>query len=89
MSDVTLSDGREVTFDLAQISRAEYRALFDPQQPREQESQILARVPGLAFEEIDNGLSLLVWKRLAAAFFIKYPKPLADPKGLAAESSSA
>jgi hypothetical protein len=29
MADITLSDGRELTFDLMQMSVAEYRRLFD------------------------------------------------------------
>ena len=79
MADVVFTDGREVTLDLSKITREEYRTLFDPKQDRVKESEIIARVSGLTFDEVDGGLSMLDWKRLAAAFFKKCREPLADP----------
>lgn len=86
MADIILSDGREITFDLDALSIAEYRALLDPKQPREEENEILARVSGLTVEEY-TALPMLQWRRLCKAFFEKAAAPLASPNS-ASESTT-
>jgi hypothetical protein len=78
MSDVTLADGREIEFDLSKITIEEYRALFDPTQPNEEEYEILAKCARLKADEVRK-LSLADWKRFGGAFFKKAREPLADP----------
>lgn len=78
MADVTLSDGREIEFDLSKLTIKEYRSLFDPSQPEEDEYGILGRVSGLSAEEIEE-LPLLEWKRFYGGFLKKAREPLADP----------
>lgn len=86
MPDMTLSDGREITFDLMALSLAEFRALFDAKQPQAEADAILARVVGMTLEEY-NALPYLEWRRMTVEFFKKSRNPLADPN-LAGESTS-
>ena len=54
MANVTLSDGREIEFDLSKMTIREYRALFDAGQPEEDEYKTLAKVSGLSEDEIGD-----------------------------------
>ena len=85
MADITLSDGREITFDLNKISIKEYRALFKPEQPDTEEYKLLARVSGLTADEVGN-LGYDDWRRFARAFFEKAREPLADPNSVGAST---
>jgi hypothetical protein len=78
MADVTLSDGREIDFDLTRITVREYRALFDPKQPQADEDAAIVKVCGLTPDEYLE-LSLLDQKVLFKAFIRKAREPLADP----------
>lgn len=77
MADITLSDGREITFDLKALSLREYRALFDKKQPQKVEDETLAKVCGV---EVDYYLDLPLEdsKRLVQAFVKKAREPV-DP----------
>lgn len=86
MPDMTLSDGREITFDLMALSLTEFRALFDSKQPQVEADAILARVAGMTLEEY-GALPYLEWRRLTIEFFKKSRNPLADPNS-ASESTS-
>jgi hypothetical protein len=86
MPDVTLSDGREITFDLSSLTLGEYRALFSAKQKPEDEDRIISRTSGIPVEEFGS-LKYLDWKRLTLAFFKKTRSPLADPN-LDSESTS-
>jgi hypothetical protein len=78
-ADFTLSDGREITFDLDVISVKEWRALLNPSQPDAEEDATIAKVAGLKAEDIES-LSYREWRRLAKAFFAKASDPhLTDP----------
>ena len=87
MADITLSDGREITFDLNKISIKEYRALFKPEQPDTEEYKLLARVSGLTADEVGN-LGYDDWRRFARAFFEKAREPLADPNSAGASTTT-
>ena len=87
MSDITLSDGREITFDLNKITIKEYRALFRVEQPDEEEYASLAKVSGLTAEEVAN-LGFKDWRRFARAFFEKASQPLADPNSAGASTTT-
>lgn len=78
MADIILEDGREIDFDLKALTLKEYRALFDVSQSDEDEFATLAKVSGLAADEIGE-LSLYEWKRFYRCFLDKCRQPLADP----------
>ena len=52
MADITLADGREITFDLGTLTVKEYRALFDPKQTQADEDATMAKVTGLSADEL-------------------------------------
>ncbi len=78
MADLTLSSGREIEFDLYQITRREYASLFDKKTTPEAEANVIAKVAGIATDELLD-LPLPDWKRLVVAFYKKAREPLADP----------
>lgn len=85
MADLTLSDGREITFDLTKLTMREYAGLFSAAQSVDQDAEIIARVCGMTIEDYhamqnSETLTLYDWKYLHAAFFKKCREPLADPK---------
>jgi hypothetical protein len=85
MADITLRDGRAVTFDLYQLTIKEYRSLFDKTQAQEDEDRLIARCAGMELEEY-QALSFPDFRRLAAAFFKATREPLADPNSPSASS---
>jgi len=78
MADITLSNGREIEFDLSKITMGEYRAIFKSGQTTEYEDELISRAAGLTVEEY-LGLSLPDCKRLQRRFFKKVTEPVADP----------
>jgi len=51
-ADLTLSDGKEVVFDLKKMSRQEYRDLHNPAYTDENDDLVLAKVTGIDVEEL-------------------------------------
>jgi len=78
MPDLTLEDGREITFNLGKITLREFRALVDPARPDEEGDELLGRCAGLSAEEIAS-LPYPEYRRLTKAFFAAAREPLADP----------
>jgi len=78
MSDLTLLDGREITFDISKISLREFRALIDPDRPDEEGDELLGRCAGLDAEEVAD-LPYPEYRKLTRAFFAKAREPLSDP----------
>lgn len=78
MADVTLSDGREVNFDLYQITQNELRSLFDPDQSDKEGDMIYAKCCDLTVEELGS-LPVPDFRKLTKTFFEKVREPLADP----------
>jgi hypothetical protein len=78
MADLILSDGREITFDLSQMTLREYRGLFDKKQPQEAEDRVISKISGLTLDEYLD-LPQPDWRRMLSAFFKKAREPLADP----------
>lgn len=77
MADITLSNGREITFDLKGVSLREYRALFDRKQPQSVEDETIAKVSGLTVEEYLD-LTLEDSKRLVWSFIARARKPIGN-----------
>ena len=86
MSDITLSDGREIDIDLTKVSLREHRALFDPRQAQADEDDTACKMSGLSLDEYLD-LSLVEQKRLWSAYFTKVRNPLADPNLESASTS--
>ena len=79
MQTVKLSNGREITVDIGRISVREYRALFNPEQKQDDEDSTLAKVAGLAVDELLD-LSQPDYRRLITAMLADAKQPLdADP----------
>lgn len=78
MSDVTLSDGQELTFDLLKITISEYRSLLDPNGDDKDNDALMGRTCGLTGEQVGQ-LSQPDWRKFTKAFFAKATEPLADP----------
>ncbi len=76
MADITLSDGRAVTFDLYQMSVREWDRLLLPEQPKSEERATLAKVSGLSVEEIES-LPFPDYHKLINAFVERCKNPLA------------
>ena len=77
--DFVLKDGREIFFDLDQISLEEYRAFLSPTQPDVDDDALLAKVSGLKPEEIRK-LKLMEWKQFLRAFSKRAQEPAEDSK---------
>jgi hypothetical protein len=75
---VKLSDGREIEYDLRNITLKEYKALFDPKQVDGEDYTILAKVTGMKPDEFE-GLSLYDTKLIWQGFFKVTKEPLANP----------
>ena len=78
--DFVLSDGTEIHFDFSKITVAEWRSMFDREQPEEEEDKVIAKVAGLEPDKIPQ-LSFVEWRKLATAFFKASANPVdSDPK---------
>ena len=78
MSDITLENGREITFDLSKMTYGQWLGLFDPKESDERSDKTLARVSGLEMKEL-KALPLPEYKRLLQAMQKKARSPLSDP----------
>jgi len=78
MSDFTLADGREITFDLDKLTYGQWVGMFSPTESEERSDKTLARVSGLELKEV-KALKILEYKRLLAALRKKVQEPLSDP----------
>ena len=78
MSDLILSDGREVTIDLYKITIKEWRSLLDPKQKPEDEYKLLGQVSGLTAKQVES-LPYPDFRRLGLKVAEKASNPLADP----------
>lgn len=76
--DLTLSDGRAVTFDLTRITMREFRSLFDGAQANEVGDELVGRTCGMSGDDL-GALPYVDYRRLMAAFFKRCREPLADP----------
>jgi len=78
MTDVTLYNGREITFDLNLISRREFLSLLDKEQKEEEGNTLVGKTCGLSGDDVSN-LGYEDWRRLMKAFYKKATSPLDDP----------
>lgn len=78
MSDLKLSDGREVTIDLHRVTIKEWRALLKPDQPEEDEYATLAKVVGWKAKDVEN-LPYPDFRLLGNKIAEMASRPLSDP----------
>jgi len=78
MSDLKLSDGREITIDLYKITISEWRSLLDPKQKSEDEYALLAKVAGLKPKDVAD-LPYPDFRLLGKRVAEKASSPLSDP----------
>jgi hypothetical protein len=78
MSDLKLSDGREIVIDLYKITIKEWRALLNPEQKEEDEYKLLAKVSGLTAKEVAD-LPYPDFRLLGLKVAEKASNPLSDP----------
>jgi hypothetical protein len=78
MADVTLSDGKEITFDLSRMTIREYRGMFETQEDADKSDATLARVAGITVEEL-QALPYPDYRKLARVFFKRCREPDTDP----------
>lgn len=79
MFEVTLSTGKVLQVDLSQVTIREYRALFDPEQSRENEDVVIARALCITVDELLD-LSQPDYRHAIKGFFDAARAPLDDPK---------
>mgnify|MGYP001566535965 CR=1 FL=1 len=77
MADVTLSDGREIVFDLYQITVLEWDQIRDPAQPRQDEFRLLGKTCGMTAAEV-GALPFPDYTKLTRAFVERCRDPLGD-----------
>ena len=78
MADFTLSDGRDVDIDLSKLTIKEWKSLFNPAQPDEDEFALIARVTGWEVKEIENILQP-DYQKLMVALYARAQNPVSDP----------
>ena len=78
MSDLKLSDGREVTIDLYKVTIKEWRALLNPEQNQEDEYATLAKIIGWKPKDVAD-LPYPDFRLLGLRVSEKASKPLSDP----------
>ena len=78
MSDFTLSDGREIDIDLGQITIKEWKSLFNPAQPDEDEFALISRVTGWEVEELEN-IKQPDYRLLMVELVARSLNPVSDP----------
>jgi hypothetical protein len=79
MSDLTLSDGTEITFDFFKINLKEWRGLFDKDEEEFSSDEKIARVCGLTYEQFES-LKYPDYHKLMQEFWKKARDPAQDSK---------
>jgi hypothetical protein len=75
MSDLVLSDGTEISFDLRAITTGEYLSMFDSSKSELSSDEILAKACAIEHKEL-MAKPFEDYKRILAAFFKKANAPL-------------
>ena len=86
MADVTLSDGREITFDLMKVSYKQWKGIWNPGESEEDTDATIARCAGITFDELLE-LPQPDFKALIHALHRKGTQPLSVPNSQRASIS--
>jgi hypothetical protein len=74
MADYVMPNGREITFDLTQLTYGQYLGLFDASESDERSDKTLARLSGLSVKEL-KGLPFLEYKKFLNTFLRNAESP--------------
>ena len=85
MSDLKLSDGREITFDFKSFTRGEFMELFDKKTGEKKTQEVIARASGLTVAQYLDMNFADSWL-LVNTFWKRCNNPLADPNSESASS---
>ena len=79
MSDFTMSNDREITFDLTKLTHGQWKGLIRPKKGDEREDSIISRCSDLSIDELD-ALGEREYRALADAFVKRVVSPISsDP----------
>jgi hypothetical protein len=78
MSGFKLSDGREVAIDLGKITIKEWKSLFNPAQPDEDEFALISRITGLSVDDVEN-MKQPDYRLLMVELVARSLNPVSDP----------
>ena len=76
--DFVLKNGKEIIFNLDELSHADWVGLINPRQSKKKEEEIFARVFGLTVEEIGK-LTEVEYRQLSKALVVRVVNPFTDP----------
>ena len=76
--DFVLKSGKEITFNLDELSHADWVGLINPKQSKKKEEEIFSRVFGLTVEEIGK-LTEVEYRQLSKALVVRVVNPFTDP----------
>jgi len=85
---LVLSDGREISINLYEITQAEFRSMQDPKQKSTDEDALIARVSGMAAEEY-AALPFPDAKRINREFVRLALSPIADPNSVSESTAES
>lgn len=86
MTDVTLSDGTEITIDLSKITLKDWVGILSPKESDIRTDKVLAKACQMEYKEFEK-ISFQDYKVILKAFFRKCNEPLKDPNSQSASTS--
>ena len=78
MSDFTLSNGDEITFDLDKLTLHEWQGMKNPAFAQKEEYEIIAKICGIKADDISK-MTMGEYKRLFKKLMDKIRDPLSNP----------
>lgn len=78
MSDLTLQDGTEITFDLRAITLKEWTGMFNPRETDARTDKTLAKACGIEWKEFEK-ICFEDYRIILAAFLQRCKQPLTNP----------
>lgn len=85
MPDLTLQDGREITFNLRAITLKEWTGIFNPRESETRTDKTLAKACGIEWKEFEK-ICLEDYRIILDAFFKRCREPLSNPNSPSAPS---
>jgi hypothetical protein len=77
-ADFVLKSGKEINFNLDELSHTDWVGLINPKQSKKKEEEIFSRVFGLTVEELGK-LTEIEYRKLSKALVVRVVNPFTDP----------
>lgn len=78
-ADFVLKNGKEITFNLDELSHKDWTGLVNPRQAKSKEEEIFSRVFGMTVKELEE-LTEVEYRKLSKALVTRVVNPIAtDP----------